>query len=38
MSNKPYVNQLLLQGVAKARAIARPLMNDVRKAVGAGPS
>ena len=38
MSNKPYVNQLLLQGVEKARAIARPLMNDIRKAVGAGPS
>jgi hypothetical protein len=35
MSNRPYVNQLLLQGAERARAIARPLLNEIRKAVGA---
>ncbi|HXC69052.1 MAG TPA: tryptophan--tRNA ligase [Pyrinomonadaceae bacterium] len=38
MSNKPHVTELLLQGAEKARAISRPLMNQIRKAVGAGPA
>jgi tryptophanyl-tRNA synthetase len=37
MSNRPYVNQLLLQGAERARSIARPLLNEIRKAVGANP-
>ena len=37
MANKPYVNELLLQGAERARSIARPLLNQIRKAVGANP-
>jgi tryptophanyl-tRNA synthetase len=34
MNNKPYVDQLLLQGAEKARAIAVPLMQQIRAGIG----
>lgn len=37
MSDKPFVDRLLLEGAEKARAIAIPVLNDVRKAIGVEP-
>ncbi|HEY6803099.1 MAG TPA: tryptophan--tRNA ligase [Pyrinomonadaceae bacterium] len=36
MANKPHVDQLLHQGAEKARVIARGVIADMRKAIGAG--
>jgi tryptophanyl-tRNA synthetase len=38
MSDKPYVDQLLHQGAEKARAIASPLIDKIRKTIGAAPA
>lgn len=38
MNDQPYVDRLLRQGAEKARAIASPLMDQLRKNIGASPS
>jgi tryptophanyl-tRNA synthetase len=38
MADRPYVDQLLHQGAEKARAIANPLIDELRKTIGASPA